>query len=242
MVVAAITIAIINFIAYVIFRSVSRWLAYTYLFLLFIFAFVISSRDFSVFYLLLFIIAIIISEFSASVRTEEGVFSDGKFSSKSFQFILLSLAVGLVMFISIVAIEGRVGGNIIGTPNLAISSTSEIAQAWKPTFESMLGIIENFIFFVVMDVLLVFGVLIPLVGVLIEFTAPILPVLIAAFIAGIFHIVAFDVSVALILWATIAFSMFMFSRFFMQDSLAADMAHWLKNLTVSVSRGLQIVT
>ena len=151
MVVAAITIAIINFIAYVVERSVSRWLAYTHLFLLFIFAFIISSRDFSVFYLLIFIIAIIISEFSASVRTEEGSFSDGKFSAGSFAFILLSLAVGLVMFISIIAIESRVGGNIIGTPNLAISGASEIAQMWKPTFESMLGIIENFMFFVVID-------------------------------------------------------------------------------------------
>ena len=241
MVVVAVTIAVINFIAYVIFRSVSRWLAYTHLFLLFIFAFIISSRDFSVFYLLIFIIAIIISEFVTSVRTEEGSFSDGKFSVGSFQFILLSLAVGLVMFISIVAIESRVGGNIIGTPNLAISSTSEIAQAWKPTFESMLGIIENFMFFVVMDVLLVFGVLVPLIGRIIQLASPILPILISAFIAGILHIVAFEVSVGLILWATIAFSMFMFSRFFMQDSLSADFCHFLKNLVVSVSRSLQIV-
>ena len=241
MVVAAITIAIINFIAYVIFRSVNRWLAYLHLFLLFIFAFIISSRDFSVFYLLIFIIAVLISEFVSQIRTEEGSFSDGKFSLGSFQFILLSLAIGLVMFISIVAIESRVGGNIIGTPNLAISGTSEIVQVWKPTFESMLGIIENFMFFVVMDMLLVFGVLIPLIGRIIQFTSPVLPILIAAFLAGILHIVAFEVSVALILWATIAFAMFMFSRFFTQDSLAADFAHWLKNLMVSVSRGLQIV-
>jgi len=241
MVVAAITIAIINFIAYVIFRSVNRWLAYLHLFLLFIFAFIISSRDFSVFYLLIFIIAVLISEFIPQVKTEEGSFSDGKFSAGSFQFILLSLAIGLVMFISIVAIESRVGGNIIGTPNLAISGTSEIVQVWKPTFESMLGIIENFMFFVVMDMLLTFGVLIPLIGRIIQFTSPMMPILIAAFLAGILHIVAFEVSVALILWATIAFAMFMFSRFFTQDSLAADFAHWLKNLMVSVSRGLQIV-
>jgi len=243
MVVVAITIAIINFIAYIVFRSVNRWLAYTHLFLLFIFAFIVSNREFSIFYLLLFIIAIIISEFSSKVRTEqqEGSFSEGKFTAMGFNFILLSLAVGAVMFVIIVLVEARVGGNIIGSPDLAISSASQIAQAWKPTFESMLGIIENFLFFVVMDVLLVFGVLIPFIGRIIQFSGVFLPVLLAAFIAGIFHIVAFSVSVSLIIWATMAFALFMASRVIMKDSLAADTAHFLKNLTVSISRGLQIV-
>jgi len=243
MVVAAITIAVINFIAYVLFRSVNRWLAYTQLFLIFIFAFIVSSKEFSVFYLLLFIIAIIISEFVKPVSTEEqaGSFSEGKFSARGFNFVLLSLAVGLVMLVTIILIENNVGGNIIGTPNLAISSTQQIAQNFKPTFESMLGIIENFIFFVIMDVLLVFGVLVPLIGRLIQFTAPIFPILITAFIAGIFHIVAFSVSVSLILWAMIAFGMFLTSRFMLKDSLAADSTHFLKNLMVSVSRSLSIV-
>jgi len=149
MVVVAITIAVINFIAYIVFRGISRWLAYTHLFLLFIFAFIISNRDFAVFYLILFIVAIIISEFTIKVQTEQqsGSFSEGKFSASGFNFVLLSLAVGAVMFIMIVLVEARVGGVIIGAPDLAITSVSSIAQAWKLTFESMLGIIENFIFF-----------------------------------------------------------------------------------------------
>ncbi len=243
MVILAITIAVINFVAYVIFRKINRFFAYTHLFLIFIFAFIISSQQFSVFYLLLFIVAILISEFVVKIETEhqQGDFSSGKFSAKGFAFVLLSLGIGLIMFVAIVAIESQVGGNILGTPELAISSTSTIAQNFKPTFESMLGIIENFYFFTIMDVLLVFGVLVPIIGRIITFTAPFLPILIAAFIAGIFHIVAFSVSVSLILWATIAFAMFMVSRFYLKDSLAADSCHWLKNISVSVSRQLSIV-
>ena len=221
------TIAIIGFILHIITRSIDRFLNYAYLLLVFIFAFVVSNREFSVFYILLYLIAIVISElFKIDTEMQAGT---------GLKLTLLSLGLGTAIYLVIAVISSRVGGNIVGTPDLGISSTQEIARNFKPLFESMLGIIENFFFFMVFDMMLVLGIFALFIPV-------VMPLIITSLIAAIFHASAYSVSISLMLWAMMAFGLFIISRFALKDSLAADTGHWLNNLVTSVSRGLSIVS
>ena len=233
MAIGALTLAGLNFALYILLRATNRWLAYLQLFLLFIFAFIVSDKDFSIFYLLLFIIAIIIAESSKKIGTEDQ-------SKLSIGRTTLLLTVGVVMYIAIATISTQVGGNIIGTPDLAFHTTESIKQMFKPTLESSLGIIENFFIFTVFEALVVYGLMIPFLGRLVSLTF-VVPLFLSAFIMGIFHVAAYSVSVSLIIWATMAFAFFIASWYFLKDSLAADTAHYLNNLIVSSQRNLQVV-
>lgn len=229
-------LAVGNFLLYIILRKTNRWLAYLQLFLLFIFAFIITDRSFSMFYLMLFAITVLISELNVKVRAEEQAST-----SRGYGFTILCLSVGAIMYIIIATIGSQVGGNIIGAPNLAVTTTSDIAKSFKPTLEASLGIIENAFVFAIFEAMMVFGLLIPLFGKLIMVTSIAIPIIIASFVMGIFHVAAYSVSATLILWAMFAFGMFILSRFFLKDSLAADTAHYTNNLIVSASRNLQAV-
>src|SRR3990167_4143030 len=173
-VLTAITIMTISFLAYVILRSVSHIIADVFLFILFIFAFVVSNREFSVFYLLLFLIAIVIDLAVPKFEIGEGV-------KTGFMAVLISLLIGLGLYAVITLISVRAGGNIVGAPEIAISSTSQIAQNFRPTFVGMLGIVENRIAFAFFEVLNLFGVLIPLVGVAFQ----LIPYLTSVIIVGL---------------------------------------------------------
>ena len=177
--IGTLALAIGNFLLYILLRKAHRWLGYLQLFLLFIFAFIITSKDFSVFYLLMFSVAILISELNVKVRAEEQASTSGGIG-----FTILCLSIGAIIYIMIAVIGSSVGGNIIGAPNLGITTTSDIAKAFKPTLEASLGIIENFFVFAVFEALMVFGLLIPLVGRLIQVTSIIIPLLLASFIMG----------------------------------------------------------
>lgn len=236
MAIGALTLAGANFLLYVLLRRIDRWLSYIQLFLLFIFAFVISDRSFSIFYLMMFVVAVLISELNPNVRAEEQ-----QSKKRGFGFTILMLSIGVVMYILIALVSSSVGGNIIGVPNLAVSTAADIGKAFKPTLEASLGIIENFFTFAVFEALLAFGMLIPLVGRLIQVTVIALPLLITAFIMAIFHVSAYSVSVVLILWAMFAFGLFILSRYFAKDSLPADTGHYLNNLIVSAQRNLRVV-
>lgn len=243
MVVGSATLLVVNFILYIMLRSVNRWLAYIQTFLLFIFAFIVSNREFSVFYLLLFVIAILIAELNIKVRSEQQAgMIGGKFTTKGFTLIAISLVVGVLMYAFIAIISTRVGGQIVGVPNLAISSTSEIASMLKPTFEAHLGIIENFFVFTIFESLVVFGMMLPLLGAFMTIIPVVVPLFLTALMFGIFHVAAYSISLSLILWASLAFAIFILSWFFLKDSLAADTAHYLNNGVVSLGRqGLTLV-
>lgn len=227
-----------NFLLYILLRQTHRWLAYLQLFLLFIFAFVVTDRDFSVFYLLMFIIAILISELNPQVKTEHQSSAIAK--TGTLGKTILFLSIGVVTYIFIALTSARVGGNIVGTPDLSFHTTQDISNLFKPTLEASLGIIENFFVFSVFEAMMVFGLALPLIGKLIELTF-LIPMLFTAFLMGVFHVAAYSVSVALIIWATLAFFIFIALWYFFKDSLPADTAHYLNNLIVSSSRNLQVV-
>lgn len=234
-VLTAIMIMILSFLAYIILRNVNHILADIFLFILFIFAFVVSNKEFSVFYLLLFVIAIVIDlavpKFEIGANVKSG-----------FMPIVIALLVGLGLYVVITLISVRVGGNIVGAPEIAIASTSTIAQNMRPTFVGMLGIIENRIAFAFFEVLNLFGVLIPLVGVAFQLIPYVAPTVIVGLIMGIFHVTAFSVAISLLLWASIAFMLFIASYIIMgRDSLSSDTAHFLNNGIIDVNRGLSIV-
>lgn len=232
----AITIMALSFLAYVILRQINHIIADVFLFILFIFAFVVGSKEFSVFYLLLFLIAIVID-----LAIPE--FEIGTGAKTGFMPIMIALLVGLGLYIVITIISVRVGGNIVGAPEIAISSTSQIAQNFRPTFVGMLGIIENRIAFAFFEVLNLFGVLIPLIGVAFNLIPYIVPTIIVGLIMGIFHITAYSVAISLLIWASIAFMLFIASYIMMgRDSLSADTSHFLNNGIIDVNRGLVLVT
>src|SRR3990167_1446071 len=180
----AISIMAISFLAYVILRSINHIIADVFLFILFIFAFVVSNREFSVFYLLMFIIAIVIDLAIPK-------FEIGTKAASGFMPIMIALLVGLGLYVVITLISVRVGGNIVGAPEIAIASTSTIAQNMRPTFVGMLGIVENRIAFAFFEVLNMFGVLIPIVGVAFQLIPYLTSVIIVGLIMGLFHITSY---------------------------------------------------
>ena len=231
----AISIMAISFLAYVVLRSINHIMADVFLFILFIFAFVVSNREFSAFYLLIFLIAIVID-------LAVPKFEIGTKAASGFMPIVIALLVGLGLYIVITFISARVGGNIVGAPEIAIASTSTIAQNFRPTFVGMLGIVENRITFAFFEVLNLFGVLTPLVGVAFQMIPYVVPTIIVGIIMGLFHIAAYSVAISLLIWASIAFMLFIASYIAMgRDSLSADTSHLLNNGIIDINRGLAIV-
>jgi len=68
-----------------------------------------------------------------------------------------------------------------------------------------------------------------------------MPLLISSLVLAIFHVTAYSVAIALLLYAMMAFAMFIMSRILFKDSLAADVAHYANNGIISVSRSLAVV-
>jgi len=232
------------FLLYLIFKAINTYFGSAFVFLTFLFAFIVSSQSFSTFYLLVPLIAIVldlsINQINTTSQPVQG-FNHGKFTQMGFKHIGISALVGVIMYLGIRLLSRQVGGNIVGVPNLAVTTPSTIALSFKPVFESALGIIENQIAFVILDILLVFGVLIPFIGIVIKASGILMPLILASVTMAIFHVTAYSVAFALLLYAMAAFAMFIFSRIILKDSTAADMAHYLNNGVVSVSRSLAVV-
>lgn len=235
----AITIMVISFIAYVILRNVNYILADVYLFIVFIFAFTLTDKNFSAFYLLIFIIAVLVDLAVPKFTVQP---TDRALGFSGFGLTLVSLVIGLGLYLFITFISVQVGGNIVGAPEIAIASTSAIAQNLRPTFVSHLGIIENRIAFAFFEVLNLFGMMIPVIGIAFHLIPYVVPAIIVGLLMGLFHTVAYSVAVSLLLWASIAFMMFIASYVIMnRDSLSADTGHFLNNGIIDTSRGLAVV-
>lgn len=231
------------FLLYLVLWSINAYFGSALLFLTFIFGFILSSQSFSTFYILFFLIVIVldlaISQISTTSQKAVG-FKQGKFTKQGFKHIGISALAGVVMYAVIRLLSRQVGGNIVGVPNLAVTTPSTIALTFKPVFESALGIIENQFAFVIFDMLMVFGVLIPLVGIIIRFSGVIMPIFLSSLVMAIFHVTAYSVAIALLIYAMMAFAMFIFSRIIFKDGLSADIAHYLNNGVISASRSLAI--
>ena|SRR3990167_57261 len=236
-----IIIAITAFLLYLTFRAINKYFAYAYLFVIFIFAFVVSNKEFSTFYLILFLIAIVLDVGVGQISEGNypSSFKAGSLKLNGVGLTLFYLGAGGLIYLIIQMLSKGAGGTIVGVPNLAVT-TSSIGATFKPTFESMLGIIENTITFVIFDLLMVFGMLIPLLSVFFMLIPYVLPIMITSLVLAAFHVSAYSVSISLMLYAMSAFAIFITSKVLLRDSLPADTAHFLNNLTVSVSRGLAI--
>ena len=227
-------------VIYILLRLFNVYFGVTWIFITFVFAFIVSNREFSSFYLLLYLIAVVIDLAITQIHTTSDIKTEAKIDGSKvsgFNFIAVSLIAGLVMYFMISVISRQVGGNIVGVPNLAITTPSAIAQTLKPVFEASLGIIENTLAFVLFDIsLLLFGAIFTLV------IGLVIALVLVGLIMGLFHVVAYDVALGLLIYATLAFILFILSKFLFKDSLSADTAHYLNNGVVSVSRSLQVVT
>lgn len=226
---------------YIILRNVQPYFGSALVFLTFIFAFIVSSQSFSSFYLLLYLVVIVL-DLAITQITTTSQFKQGKFTTSGFKSVSINLIIGVVMYLVIKLFSRQVGANIVGVPSLALTTPSTIALSFKPVFEASLGIIENATAFVFFDILMAFGMLIPLVGLLIKLSGFIVPLILSSLIMAVFHVTAYSVSIALLLYAMMAFAMFIMSRIILKDSLSADTAHYLNNGLISASRSLQVVT
>lgn len=229
------------FLLYIILKRVNSYFGSALVLFTFIFAFIVSSQSFSSFYLLLYLVVIVLDLAISQIYTTTNVSPQGNKARGGYGLIALSLVAGIVMYFIISLLGRQVGGNIIGVPNLAVVTPSTIALNFKPVFEASLGIIENSVAFVIYDIMLALGVLIPFVGLVIELSGIIIPMLVASIVLAIFHVVAYSVAFALLLYAGLAFAMFIISRIILKDSLSADLAHYLNNGIISLSRSLQVV-
>ena len=234
-----ITILAVWFLIYILLRLYSVYFGVFWVFLTFVFAFIVSNQAFSSFYLLIYLVAIVIDIAISQIHTTSDIKTEAKVNGtkvSGFNFVALSLGAGLVMYFMISLISRQVGGNIVGVPNLAITTPSAIAQSLKPVFEASLGIVENTFAFVMFDLsVILFGALLTaVIGIVIA-------LFLTSIIMGIFHVVAYDVALGLLIYASMAFMLFILSKYLFKDSLGADTAHFLNNSVVSVQRSLQVV-
>lgn len=242
MVVGSITLLIASLVIYILLKSKSTILADAYLFILFIFAFLLTDKTFSMFYLMVFMIAIVLDLAVNTIDANKGNGSTslGSYKVSGFQQTLLFVGIGVVMYGIILTMGSFAGGKILGAPNLQVTSVAQLAQASKPTFEASLGIIENrvaFVFFLLLDAT---GHLIPFLGWLFRVFIIALPMVLIGLLMGLFHVVAYGINAGLIVWAAFAFMLFIASYFIFKNSLPADISHYINNATVSLSRQLAI--
>ena len=235
MAINSIAILVTWMVFYILLRSTRLpLLADALTFLTFIFAFIVSDKQFSAFYLLLFMAAAVMDLSTNTINLQAK-------GNTAFKGIMLSLAIGLGLYMVIVLIGNAVGGNIVGIPNFQISSPQQIAQAFQPTFVSALGIVENRIAFAIFALLNAGGMLIPLIGVAFKLMPIVFPAFLIGIMMGIFHVAAYGISTSLILWASMAFTGFIITTYILKDSLAADFAHYLNNGVQSIKPTLQVV-
>jgi hypothetical protein len=233
-----IILLIVWFALFIISLRIQVYLAATLVFFTYLFSFVVGNPQSASFYLLAYVIAIVIDLAVNGINTTSQTatnFKAGRLEVKGFSYITLCLIAGLVIYLIITQMSRAAGANIIGVPNLAISPSSPVGWALKPVFESALGIIENTLFFVVFDLIFKFGIafLGPLVYLVSTFSASIL-------FAG-FHVIAYSLSISLLIYAAGAFILFIISRFIFKDPLPSHFAHYINNGIISASRGLSIV-
>src|SRR3990167_3391427 len=73
-------------------------------------------------------------------------------------------------------------------------------------------------------------------------TIIVVPTIIVGLVMGILHVTTYSVAISLLIWASIAFMLFIVSYIARgRDSLPADTAHFLNNGIIDVNRGLAIV-
>lgn len=240
------TISVILLVVYLLIRftpKVGILLSDLYLFFLFWFAYPNIDKPLATFYLfgLIFILLIDLTNQVFEVEFFRS-FSIGDVKFQNIGFIFLSLGIGAILFFMINLMGTRTGNIVIGVPQLATITTGTIASLFIPGLKGLLGIIENRSFFTLLNILIKFGATIPLIGVVVGLAMPIFPIIISAGLFAIYHLVAFSLAFAALIWAFLAFVLYIISFILTKNTLAADFAHWLNNVVVSVSKGLQVVT
>src|ERR1044072_4408044 len=131
------TISIVLLIAwfalYIIFKFINPYLGSAYVLITFLFSYVVSNQSFSAFYLLAYLVALVVDLAIGEINTTSQSTSSFKFGRneiKGFNYIAICLIAGLVIYLGITQLSRVAGGNIVGVPNLAITSSSQIGQAF----------------------------------------------------------------------------------------------------------------
>lgn len=209
---------------------------------MFLFAYANVDKALATFYLIGLLFVIIVDwtnqPFEVGIAKE---FSLGGFKFKNLGLMIFSIVLGVFIYLAINLMGTRTGSVVIGVPVLATVTTSTVVANFMPALTGLLGIIENRIFFTFFNLLVRFGVLLPVVGFLFGIGLPIVSIFLASLVFALFHLTAYSIAIGAIIWAMLSFALFLLSYLVVGDTLPADIAHWLNNILVSLQRTIQIV-
>ena len=236
-VITATVIFITAFLLYLIFRFYAGQILADF-FLLSIFVFyAVFNPQVGIFYLVIALIAIVFDLAVKAISTEP---AQSAFGFKGFGLIAMQIGVGIALYALITAISVAKGGNIVGAPTLQVT-TSQIGQNMRPTIVSLLGIIENRYAIIGFNLLMLFGLAIPILNILIQAIPALIPAGIMGFVMASYHVIAYSVAFSLLIWAMLAFMLFLLVYFIMKDSLSSDVAHIFNNFFIDIARPLALV-
>ena len=159
----------------------------------------------------------------------------GSFSGPAYSFIAVAIGLGLAALLA--SLEAGASGRILGVPGTLAAGSSALSVL-SPAYVGALGYIENRFFFGLADVLERFVV--PFVPFLQAIPAFVPAALIVSGIFGLFHIVAYQLSFALI-----TFAMFVMFLWLMLGRIVGEeptsFSHFVHNARIALTRSLAVV-
>ena len=231
----------IVFIIFILLDSLSPVFSSVFIFLYFLFAYVNvqGTSNLATFYLFgaLFVIVVQLTKAKFAPKNSSNVQA---WSFKGYKFPFISFFVGVLIFGIMFLLQSKVPNAIIGVPSLSVSSMFFAKETFYASLIAVLGIIENRIFFSVYELLkfVKFTGFIPIMGAAL---APILPIFLTGLFFAFFHISAYGAAVGSMVFAAATFTIWIVSYIWLNDDLAANIAHYVWNAVVILSGALAIV-
>src|SRR3990167_2789986 len=236
---------IIVLVLYVILYAIGRnknipYLADIFIFIYFLFAFINieGSATLATFYLfaIIFVIAFEVAQSKFTVNSQQ-IKEIGGFKLKS-KLPLIGIGLGFGILLIMRVLQTSVEGSIIGVPSLAITS-----PAFGVSTITLLGIVENRLFFTIYELLKANTQLllaIPFIGGLLGIFNLILPVVLTAILFAIFHLTAYSLSVSTMIFAALVMVIWLLSYILTKSDLPANLAHGMWNGTIALGRVLGV--
>ncbi len=240
--------------------KVGRYLKYFFLFLLFLgAAVVLQLSDFQrLFYpIMLTFTFITVPILAVDTNAEKTSFFGNAFKGLGFQ--IFTLIFGVFILVVMFVMQGSNTASILNFP-LAITSTSDLNQFLAPTLSGSVGFIENAFFISFLQVMVltlakfsglfeafwaflgsISGGVLSIGSVIQNVLNPIIPVIVVAVSFGTLHVVAYQFSLASMIWAGMIFTIFTISYYLSnKDTTPMDVAHYGWNAIHTAGRALSI--
>lgn len=165
---------------------------------------------------------------------------------KGFQWLLLNLILGGGILVVMAVLQGRTSASILGVASLSAAPAVTLLSTLTPAIAGLLGLIENRFLFTIIDILKVFfPELLALVPFLVPLAIPLAPLFIvfsAAWFFAILHVSAYGFQTISLIFAFMVAVIWSIMYFVFDNSVAADISHFLWNSLIKLGTTLKIVT